>query len=71
MNTRHTHFAPKRTQAGVADLANSPASDGDPRLGLNSFEHKLHALCIHQRFLKSIENPRSSADNTTPFTACG
>ena len=49
MNTRHTHFAPKRTQAGVADLANSPASDGDPRLGLRPLEHILHAPCSHQR----------------------
>jgi hypothetical protein len=51
INARHTHFASKRTQAVVADLANSPAIDGDPRLGLHALEHKLHAPCIYQRFL--------------------
>jgi len=43
-------FVFKRTQAVVADLANSPAIDGDPRLGLRALERKVGVPCIYQRF---------------------
>jgi len=56
------YFATEIVQVRVADLANSPAMRGEPRLDLKNFEPQISYPRINQRFLRFLATSPAHGD---------